>query len=213
MLNKQHLKKSIIHKYKNELYQKGYCIIDDFLDPLFYEAFEKELNIQKYTVQKTHTHLSKVAKDIYIVWEKSYMVHNFFQSETFLKYLSLIYTCKTERKNYVDFCTAFPQHAKTGWLVGQMYDAGCFFDWHTDWKTGDNSLWAFTYYLYNSVENWDISLWWCLELKDGISIVPHQNRLVLLKSWIVHRVSYISWSEARISIQSTLTQETHKYNY
>ena len=203
MIWKIHLNKNSLWEYRKNMLIYWYCIIEDFIDNDFYACIETELTKNTIHVAQTHINKTKKTKDIYVAGENLFKLHNFFQSNAFLNFLSLIYNTKVDRKNYIDFLEVFPEYHPKWWIVGQLYDEWCFFDWHTDGHHNDEKLGAFTYYLYNDDIDWKKDFWWCLDLGEKI-IIPKRNSLVLIKSDLKHRVTKVKAHKKRLSLQSVL---------
>lgn len=220
-INEKYLnKENILNILKQKDLEKPikFICLDDFIRPDFYEKIKNEMkNIE---IKKVDMHIWKNRKNytVWLEWENLAKLHDFFESDIFAKYLSLFFGYKLDREQHFDskdIKKYFPDFSEK-WLLWQFYEKWDVFGWHIDWPIEKWSLWTFTYYLYNSLEDkysfsdggyfefWKMENW---EIKWYLKKEPFCNRIMLLPvsdiSW--HRVSEILNSDFnRYSVQSTL---------
>lgn len=221
-INEKYLnKKNILDILDNMSKQKPikFICLDDFIKPDFYEKIKIEMRNIKEVKIDTHLWENRKSHSVWLEWENLSRLHNFFESKEFSRYLSIFFWWKLKREIYFDqneINKYFP-NLSNKWLLWQYYEKWDKFWWHIDWPINAWSLWTFTYYLYNSLEdNYDISDWWYFEFgkMDNLwNLIWYLKKEPLCNRILFLPVSDISWHQVseiynknfkRFSIQSTL---------
>ncbi len=193
-----------------------YMVIDDFIDPLFFQSCMKELDTSDINILSHDTNDGSQNKTIFSAWKKSFELYKFFESADFEQYLSSFFWSQLKREFYIDKAMYEKIWITEPGLIGQLYEKWDFYNWHTDGSSQWVSLWAFTYYFsgYNPNEKefssgWELELWkwewWNIDSYETIQ--PMKNRLVMLlySNDAFHRVTPVTSVDLRrISIQATL---------
>lgn len=193
MINKKYLNKKKLENISNIFYSNSpinYFIFDDFIDDLFYKKIEKEFqNLEKLNIENERKAFFIKNKTLLLNWEYSTKLYNFFISEKFENFLSIIFKKDLQkyRKKIVDKNKQLDNKiTNSEFWIFQIYEKWDFLWWHTDiakdmkmrelitkwwfeeWDkciiTEYDEIGAFIYYIYNSDNNWKEEYGGVLEL-------------------------------------------------
>lgn len=190
-INKKYLENSFLSNLSNDLDKKSpvqYIIIDNFIDPLFFDRVNQLFEIWNFT-EVHHRKESFISnRTVYTEGELFFDFFDFFQSQLFTSFLSSVYKTQVQRHKLWSQ-EAMMNKVNASWpgAFAQLYSYGDYMSWHTDlakdmkrdkvlseggyskwhkYRVSDyEEVWAFTYYLYNSDEtHWDHGYGWNLEI-------------------------------------------------
>lgn len=214
MINPKYLKADVLVPLLQEVKQMEwvqYLLLEDFIEPNVYNEIYQEVEWEKLSLLRENKWQNKSNKTFFIKWEKLSLLQNYLLSDSYEKFLSIIFWCKVQREFYLPL----DKLGYWNWLLWQVYQEWDYYDWHIDGSNKWQSLGAFSYYLDSNYTDWS---WWELEFwrKNNTGfwwykkIIPKKNTIVFVfyAHDAYHRVNIVeSGVLNRLSVQATVIKK------
>lgn len=188
-----------------------YIVLDDFLDPEFFDSLMNEIHTSKHhlvwdsnwrEIHYTSWYFSKIFWSFYLSQDMRDFLYNFYPKWIKIEWL------KWWKNILQKFLNIFSRKNGLFFRKNVIFSQ---LDWHTDWPQS-KIAWSFILYLnkeWESAWGWNLVLWYpsVLWIHPYAEIPPICNRCVLLVceeniSW--HRVSRLTWPNSRLFIHDQI---------